>query len=118
MTFKDDLLTDAKNVFLGGNDEFDEEITYTPSGESGKTINALVVRDVLEPGKENSRRSLKNQAEVYIANDATAGVTAIDRAGDSIAVADREGNSKDARVAKVIGNDGGMWHLLVEWGGV
>lgn len=115
MTFKDDLLTDAKNVFLAGDGELDEEITYTPSGESAKTINAIVVKDALEPGSENQGRSLRNQVEIHIANDATAGVTSIDKKDDRVSVTDREGNTQTARIVKILGVDTGMWHLLVGW---
>lgn len=115
MTFKDDLLTDAKDVFLAGNNEFDESVTYTPAGDVAKAINALVVRDALEPGKEGKALALRNQAEIFIANDATAGVTSIDETDDRVAITDRAGTSQTARIARIIDSDAGMWHLLVEW---
>lgn len=116
MTFSDDLLTDAKDVFLGG--EFNEDITYTPAGESAKSIQALVAKDTLEPGEpggENRKRSLHNQAEIFIANDATKGVTSIDKKDDRVTITDRDGNSKTARVVTILESDAGMWHLLVQW---
>ena len=112
-TFKDDLLTDTKDVFLAGDDEFDETITYTPAGESAKSIQALVAKVALEPGGE--KRSLRNQAEVYVANDAAAGVTSIDKTDDKIGLADRDGVSRTARVVEIMESDEGMWHLLVQW---
>lgn len=115
MTFKADLLTDVKQVFLGGNDEFDESVTYTPGVGSAKSINALVVRDSLEPVKETAGRSLRNQAEVIIANDATAGVATIDKTRDKITLNDREETSRKARIVEIIGSDDGVWHLRVEW---
>jgi len=115
MTFKDDLLTDAKNVFLAGNDEFDESVSYTPSGESARSINVVMVRDKVEPNDENKRLTLHNQAEMYIANDATDGVTAINQTEDRVAITDRDGNAQTARIVEIISSDDGMWHVLVEW---
>lgn len=115
MTFKDDLLTDAKSVFLAGNDEFDESVTYTPSGESARTINVLLVKDAIEPGEESKRMVLRNQAEMYIANDATDGVTSINKTADRVAITDRDGNGQTARIVEIISSDDGMWHVLVEW---
>jgi hypothetical protein len=115
MTFKDDLLTDARDVFLGGNDEFDESVSYTPSGESARSINVLLVKDALEPGKEGKRLALHNQAEMYIANDATDGVTSINKTSDRVAITDRDGNAQTARIVNIISSDDGIWHVLIEW---
>jgi len=41
MTFKSDLSKDVDEIFLN-NDEFSEDITYTPDGGSDKTIKAIV----------------------------------------------------------------------------
>lgn len=107
------LKTDALNVFLG--EEFGEDITYTPGGGSAKTIKAIVAKDALGPGSENSGRTLRNQAEVYIANDTVKGMSEINRRDDRLSITDREGSVRTVRVARVIGSDTGMWHLLVEW---
>ncbi len=106
------LKTDVVNVFLG---DFAEDITYTPGGGSAKTIKVIVAKDALGPGSENDGRTLRNQAEIYIANDAVKGVTAIDKRDDRLSITDREGSTRTARVVEVIGSDTGMWHLLVEW---
>jgi hypothetical protein len=115
MTFKDDLLTDAKNVFLAGDNELDESVTYTPSGESARSINVILNKDALQPGKEGKSLALINQAEMYIANDATEGVTSINRTADRVAITDRDGTAQTARVVRIIGSNAGMWHLLIEW---
>jgi len=114
VSLKDQMALDAKTVFLNGG-EFAEQITYTPSGETAKTIKAVVVRKELAPADENSGRSLKNQAEVFISSDGTEGVSAINQKDDRITVSDVEGVSKEARINDILGSDGGLWHLLVGW---
>lgn len=113
MTFKDDLLTDAKDVFLDTG-EFAVDITITPVGGIAKTIKALVAKPALEPGGDNNR-TLNNQMEIHIANDATEGVTSIDKKNDKIDLTDLQGISRTVRVSKIIEVDSGMWHLLVKW---
>jgi hypothetical protein len=114
MSFKDQLSQDSINTFLN-TDEFAEEITYTPSGGAPKAVRAVVVREGLEPSSENMSRSLRKQAELYIANDDVSGVTAIDKKDDRVTLNDVEGTPRDARINEVLSGDEGMWHLIVGW---
>lgn len=114
MSLKDRFSLDVINCFLN-TAEFAEAITYTPEGEAGKEINAIVVRGRLEPGSEDQGRGLQNQVEIYIANDATEGVTSVDKKDDRITLNDVEGTSREARIIEVLHKDEGAWHLLVGW---
>ena len=114
MSFKDQLPQDAVNTFLNA-DEFAEEITYTPSGGAPKVIKAVIVREGLEPSSENVSRSLRNQAEIYIANDDTGGVTQVDKKDDRLMLNDIDGTPREARVNEILSRDEGMWHLIVGW---
>lgn len=114
MSFKDQLSSDALNTFLNS-DEFAEEITYIPSGGASKIIKAVIVREGLEPSSENASRSLRKQAEIYIANDDVEGVASIDKKDDRITLNDIEGTAKEVRINEVLCNDNGMWHLMVGW---
>jgi len=114
MSFKDQLSQDSIITFLNS-DEFAEEITYIPSVGPPKIIKAVIVREGLEPSSENASRSLRKQADVYIANDETDGVIAIDKKDDRITLNDVEGIARETRINEVLGNDEGIWHLLVGW---
>lgn len=114
MSLKDQFSLDVINCFLN-TAEFAEVIIYTPEGEAGKEINAIVVRGRLEPGSEDQGRGLQNQVEIYIANDATEGVTLVDKKDDRITLDDVEGTSRQARIIEVLHKDEGAWHLLVGW---
>lgn len=92
-------------------DGFGEPVTYTPRGGSALSINAVVVRR-LPDAVEESVSGFAPVMEIYIANDATKGVTAVDTGGDVVAVADRiGGTARSHPVAKVIDQDHGFWHL-------
>ncbi len=113
MSFKDQIAVDAK-VFLNS-DEFAEEITYTPAGGAPKEIKAVILRYEIAPTEENVYRSLKNRAEIHIANDAEKGITQINKKDDRITLKDTEGFEHEARINEVINSDKGMWHLLAGW---
>jgi hypothetical protein len=114
MSFKDGIKIDAEKVFLNA-DEFAEEITYVSETEGAKIIKAVIVRENLEPAEENYNRTLKNKAEVYIANDEVTGVTVIDKKDDRVFLKGTEGEERETRVNDVLGRDDGMWRLLVGW---
>lgn len=114
MTLKGQLAQDGHGVFLN-TDEFAEKITYTVEGSGSRVIRAIVVRYELAPAEENINRSLKKQAEVYIANNAVEGVTQISKKDDRITLKDTEGFDREARINDVLNRDEGMWHLLVGW---
>jgi len=114
MTFKSMQLEDAKNALLNTN-EFAETIEYAPYGKWPKAIKAVIVRERLDPGSENMGRSLRNEAEVYILNDETDGISSIDKKNDRITLPDIEGNEKEARIKEVLHKDEATWRLLVGW---
>lgn len=114
MSLKDQMAADARMAFLNNN-EFAEEITYTPAAGTAKLIRAVIVRKELSPSDEVTGRSLKNQAEAYISTDPIEGVAFINRRDDRIALNDVEGISKEARINDVLGKDEGLWHLLIGW---
>jgi len=114
MSLKEQMPKDADKCLLNTG-EFAEEITYTTGAGVSKVIRAIVVRYELAPAEENINRSLKKQAEVYIANDDTVGVTTINKTDDRITLKDTEGINREARINDIISRDEGMWFLLVGW---
>lgn len=113
MTFKDQIKSDMVNIFLNEN-EFAEEIYYTPKDGAEKTINAIVNRQPLDPAAETGNRTIVGQIELEIANDATYGVATITRGGDKARVREIEGGAfKTYVVADIINSDSGSWKLLV-----
>jgi len=114
MSLKEKLLEDSSDIFLN-NSEFAEEITYISSTSKAILIDAVVVRLGLEPGAENVSRSLRNQAEIYVANDGVSGIIKLDKKDDRIVLNDSEGIRRNARINEVLNRDQGMWHLLIGW---
>jgi hypothetical protein len=114
MSFKDELNNDAVNVFLNSN-EGAEEISYTPYGGSPKIIKAIVNRQRLSPAGEDTGRALLNQVEIMIANKVDGGVMSINKGGDTVSLPERVGGiAIDWNVADILGQDEGMWHLLLQ----
>lgn len=114
MSFKDNLRRDALNSFLNTN-EFAETIQYTPKGGSPKTIKAVISRKRLAPGGEESGRVLQDQIEILIANDPTYGVSLINKGGDEVLFSEILGGiDVNFVVVDILGEDQGMWHLLVQ----
>lgn len=113
MSLKDRIAVDAL-VFLNPG-EFAEGIVYTAGGGVPKTIQAMVVRYELSPTEENVYRSLKKQAEIFIARDEATGIATVNKKDDRITLKDTEGIEQEARINDVISGDEGMWHLLVGW---
>lgn len=113
MTLKSKLPEDAKTAFLNS-DEFAESVTYTPNGGSPKVIKALVVRERLQADGPDQGRVLNRQAEIYIANHTTDGVTSVDKGNDTVSFpVFVEGPAISWKVVEVLGKDEGMWHLAV-----
>jgi len=113
VTLKSKLPEDAKAAFLNS-DEFAESITYTPNGGPPKVIKALVVRERLQADGPDQGRVLNRQAEIYIASDATQGVTSVDKGNDTVSFpVFVEGPAVPWKVVEVLGKDEGMWHLAV-----
>jgi hypothetical protein len=114
MTFRGQIKEDAVNCFLNTN-EFAEEITYTPKGGAAKVIKALVNRKRIDPAYEDAGRVLLNQCEIFIANDAVGGITAINKGGDLVTLAEVIGGALiNWVVADILGQDEGVWHLLLQ----
>lgn len=114
MTFKEQLASDTKSAFLNTG-EFAESVTYTPKGGTAKVINAVINRKRLDPAYEDTGRTLINQAELFVANDAIAGVTLINKGGDVVSFAETIGGVVISWVvADILNQDEGIWHLLVQ----
>jgi hypothetical protein len=92
-----------------------EEITYTAKGEDAVTINANVVRRPIEGHAPNG---LAVVLSVYIANDATYGVTSVTVGADQVTLQARLGDTAQPyRVSDIISHDAGMWHLRLDVNG-
>jgi hypothetical protein len=114
MSFKDQLKQDMANSFLNSY-EFAEDITYTPKNGTPKSIKAVINRKRLNPAAEDIGRVLTNQGEIFLANHSTGGVVAVNKGGDVVSFPDSVGGSPvDWAVIDVLGQDEGMWHLLVQ----
>ena len=114
MSFKTQVKQDAANGFLNAN-EFAESVVYTPKAGVPKTITAVVNRKRLDPASEDIGRVLINQCEIFIANDAAAGVASISKGGDMVSFSENIGGSViNWIVADILGQDEGIWHLLVQ----
>ncbi len=113
MTLKTQLSIDAVKVYLNS-DEFAETITYTPKNGSPKSIKAVVIRGRLGAGGEDAGRILRNQCEVYIANDTTDGVTSVDKGDDKLDFPKLAGGVSVTWVVEdILSMDEGIWRLLV-----
>jgi len=114
VTFKEQLSIDAKSAFLN-TEEFAESITYTPKAGLPKAIKAVINRKRLDPAYEDTGRTLINQAELFVANDASAGVTSINKGGDVVSFSETIGGSAiSCVVADILNQDEVIWHLLVQ----
>ena len=114
MSFKTQIAQDAAKGFLNAN-EFAESVVYTPKAGVAKSITAVVNRKRIDPAYEDTGRVLINQCEIFIANDATAGVVSISKGGDMVSFPENiSGSAINWIVADILGQDEGIWHLLVQ----
>lgn len=114
MSFKDIIKSDAINTILN-EDELAVEIIYTPLDQDAKTIKAIVVRELIEPGSEDQGRMLQKQAEIHIANDVDDGVSSVNINGDMVSFPVRIGDDAvDWAVIEVVKKDSGLWQLKVQ----
>jgi hypothetical protein len=116
MSFKDQIKNDAVNCFLNGN-EFAEDVFYTPQGGTERVIKAIVERRRLTPAGEDSNRVLVDSVEIMIARDAVYGVAVITKGMNADEVVLPEvigGPGVHFFVADILGQDDGMWHLLLQ----
>lgn len=113
MTLKSQLSQDAISVFLN-TDEFAEEVTYTPYGGTPSNIKAIIDRPRIRPAGLDAGGTLVNDIEIHIANHATYGVTSIKKGFDSVVLQRVVGGDNEIfKVIDILGQDEGMWHLLV-----
>ena len=114
MTLKTQMIQDMIDSILNDS-EFAEEIEYTPKGEVPKSIKAVIVRRRLDPAGEDQGRILQGQAELFIVNDDTYGVTSVDQGNDEVSFPEIEGGTSISWVViDVLHKDEGCWHLLVQ----
>ena len=59
--------------------EFGEDITYTPTGGSAKTIKAIAIRESFGEGPSLDGRGITRTGIIRIRSDATLGIAAPDR---------------------------------------
>lgn len=114
MSFKTDLLDDARNVFLN-TAELAEEITYMPDEGSARHIKAIVIRE--RPGTEpqDAGRTLQSQLEIFILCDETDGVARVNKGKDRVILPQRPGEeSLEWAVVEVISKDDAIWHLSIQ----
>lgn len=113
MSFKDQISTDTATVFMNDK-EFAEQITYIARSGDSIVINAIVIRNRIEPSVQNTMRSVRKHCEVYIANHADSGVEAVDIGNDTISFPEYPGQDvSDWVVEEIIEFDKGIWRLLV-----
>lgn len=116
MTFKDQLSTDAVDCFLRDN-EFAEDVEYTPSGGAKRVIKAIVERRRLIPAGEDSQRVLTDTIEIFIARHDTLGVMAVTTGvkPDQVMLPEVIGGADVTFfVADILSQDDGIWHLLLQ----
>ena|SRR3989338_5729761 len=114
MSFRTNLLDDAKNVFLN-TAELAEEITYVPEEGSARHIKAIVIRERPDTALQDSGRSLQTQAELYVLKDRDLGITRVNKGEDKVIFPpDVEGESIEWRIVDIISKDDALWHLLAQ----
>lgn len=113
MTLKNQMGVDARMKILD-TDEMAELITYTPFGGTPKTIKAVVIREPLKTRSMDDNRTLDRECQIHIANDASAGVTAVNTRFDKVSLPVNEGEvNVNWLVSAVVSKDEGMWHLVI-----
>jgi hypothetical protein len=97
---------------------FEESISYTPSGGSAKTIDAVVHRQgasqITASGPGGRMSTIrKYEIEIWISTHATTGIASITPIEDKVALKRRLEDATDTtfQVAGVIDSDAGCWHL-------
>jgi hypothetical protein len=115
MTLRESIASDAVSVFLSS-DEFAETVVYNPHGGGSRTILAVVDR---EPPSimDDLGNVVSLSFMVYVANDATAGITAteVDTGGDRLQISAMAGqvSRRGCSIIRVMDNDAGMLQLAV-----
>jgi len=81
------LQDDMDGIFLDSG--FEEDVVYTPSGGTAKTIKAMVYRQGSVKSSTSNRMTSKNRSydiEIDISTDATNGITDITIRADKVAL--------------------------------
>ena len=114
MGFKSMVLADIQTTVLNS-DEFAETVTYKPLAAAQKSIKAVVFRNELRPiDLMTAGRGLVKTCRVIIANDATTGMTAVNKGQDKISFPEIDGGTPiDWLIHRVIGSDFSVWDLEV-----
>lgn len=113
MSFQTQLAVDMVTTFAD-TAYFGESVSYTPSGGSPVTRNAVIRRRVTP--RDMNRGSVEspiNTFEVWIANDATTGVASVKAGFDTVAFKKVLSDAANTtfRVTKILHQDPGAWHL-------
>lgn len=114
-----DLQNDMDNIFLDCG--FEENIVYTPSGGSAKTIEAQVYRQGSLQTSKGSRTGMATQdvknrmydVEIDISTDPTTGVSKVTLLEDTVTMKARIGDTTDTvfTVQGIVQNDAGAFRL-------
>jgi hypothetical protein len=116
VTLRDAITDDASSVFLN-TDEFAESVTYKPRlysvGDSrvNRTINAVVIRELVQVVSEDGGETVLPSFEVHVANDSTLGISSdeLDTGGDKISFPVRDGMvATDRAIVRLVTQDHGM----------
>lgn len=107
------LLDDQMDIdaeAFADSDSFGESVVYTPASGSPVTINAVIVRVPQESAAEGQGTTV--HIEAFVRNDATYGVTTVNRGGDKISVSWKKGGTAaDFKVVEILDQDAAMWRL-------
>ena len=109
------LQDDMDNIFLASG--FEEDITYTPSGGTAKTISAIVYRQGAKESSTNRRlTNAQNRTydiEIDISTDATNGIADVTIREDKVALYREIGDSTTTTfmVKGIIQDDAGAKRL-------
>lgn len=109
--FTDMLKADAATVFADV-EKFGEEIVYRPRSGADRTFS--VVPDRSPPAPIGGAGHYTPSLVVFVPNstDATKGVASIDKDGDKIVIAEREGGTaREHLIAEIVSQDPGGWTL-------
>ena len=114
LTLKEDMY----NIFLDVG--FEEDVIYTPSGGSAKTISAIIYRDGLTSTNTSRRVGGETQSKmrnyaisISISTDATEGIETITVNEDFVALKRRVNDAANSnfRVSGIMEDDEGAWLL-------
>lgn len=113
MTFREMMLSDFLGTILN-NDELSENVSYTPSGSSARTIKAVIVRERIEPNGPDRGNLVFRSAEIYIANHSASGVSTVTKNRDIVSFPVQIGESNvDWTVTEILDKDDAAFHIRV-----